>query len=1000
MHSHIPLSSRLRMAASAMALVIGLFTYADASAQSAPPSPGPDRPQEVVVTGIRKSLLNAVQTKRKADSIVDAISAEDMGAFPDQNIAESLQRVTGVQIQRDRGEGRDISIRGLDPKFAHVTLNGDGLMSISGAGINTTAPAPNRSFDFTTLSSQFVGALVVYKTPTADIEEGGLAGSVDVRTLRPLDLRKRRLVLDVEAVDNSYVSRTGSHITAMYADQFFGRKLGVALGYEYSKRYMNTQSYQSSGQDSRAENQLRGLGKPVAYTNTGAVASGPYLDWNGDGDNLDAYRFNHLVQFQDDEGTRERTTFNIGLQWRPTEHLELRFDGIAGHYESLFLSAAETFQAHLGYNPKLTGNLVAADHISSIAPFAGDTSVTGKTTCPAATPPGACTTAGAGTLPVAGLIDYYDLRGGLADNYTKTSNQTTDLINYQLAGIYRLNHFTIEAQAGINQSKKIWGNYGIDGFSFKELVYDQRTDLAGIPTMAYGAGSNVLTASTYYTGGSMFTGQLTPQSVGNKLGALDITWHDIGIQWLTQLKAGYKYSDMRVHQGNAGLNALAGSVDSTGCHQGNVSALTGDMPVANNPGDNGCGFALTNWMTTFGGSDFLSRYNRGSAFPRTWIGPDTRRFLAKFPLQTLEALPGAVTSNPANIWTVKEINQAAYVRADFSFLGGDLTGNVGVRAFTTRQSGAATTGDLNTLVQLNTSTLVYGSATAAVINHNAYSSALPSLNVRYALAPDKIIRFGAARTITRPDLANLVPGNGSISFTTQTATIANTDLKPYYADNYDASGEWYLSNEALVSMDVFYKYIRGYYVSSSSIVNVTYKDLNGINQPLTLQAKTAVNGSATSTRGVEISYQQPLTMLPAPLDGLGVIFNYTRTKAGGIQTAPTSPKYPLPFVSRDALNAVLYYEKDKVSARFAYDWRGAYVETAGGVGGDARGGSYVKDLGFLDFSSKYQINTHVSLSLDGTNLLDTPTMRVNIYGFGHGYEVNGRTWTIGVRYVY
>ncbi len=90
-------------------------------------SDGADEVGEVVVTGIRQSLRNAIDNKRTADSVVDAILAEDMGAFPDQNIAESLQRGTGVQIQRDRGEGRDISNRGLDPKCARIMLNGDGM---------------------------------------------------------------------------------------------------------------------------------------------------------------------------------------------------------------------------------------------------------------------------------------------------------------------------------------------------------------------------------------------------------------------------------------------------------------------------------------------------------------------------------------------------------------------------------------------------------------------------------------------------------------------------------------------------------------------------------------------------------------------------------------------------------------------------------------------------------------------------------------------------------
>ncbi len=981
----------LRSAVSAVALGSALLIGNTAFAQD---NTAAEANQEVVVVGIRKSLQSALQTKRNADSVVDVISAEDMGAFPDQNMAESLQRVTGIQITRDRGEGRDISIRGLDPKFAHITFNGDGMMSISGASINATAPAPGRSFDFTVLSSDFVGALVVYKTPTADIEEGGLAGSVDVRTVRPLDLRKRKFAFTAEAYGNSYVDHTGEHYSLMYADQFFGRKLGVALGYEYSKRYMDTQYFLSSGQENRAENQYKFQGQAAtpankAYTDTGALAAGGYMDFNFDGDNLDAYRLLTMLKFNNDPGYRARTTYNASLQWRPTSRLDLRFDGIASSFRTDFMNETQGFHLQLGADPSYIGNRVKADHISSIPVQSDDFSSTGLTTCDK--PVTTCSTAGAGTLPVSGIIDYADLAGEFYDNFTKRNSSTTNLVNFQLSGTYKFDHFTIEAQGGYNQTKKVWNTGGMDAFGYQEAVYDQRTDISGIPSLSFGAGAaRVADPKTYYSGGAFYTGSMTPQSLRNHLGSLDVTWHDTGISWLTSVKAGYKYTDMKVYQGNVTINASAAK----------IATLTGDALVPNSPGDGGTAIDLAPYMTTFGGPDFLSRYHGDSVFPKTWLGVDTAGFLQKYPLSQILALPGVVTTNLTSTWLVQERNQAAYVRFDFSLLDGDLTGNAGVRAFKTFQSGATYTGDLSTLVQTSASTLVYGVASGYVVNHNEYDSALPSLNIKYQLGDDKVIRFGAARTVTRPDIGNLVPGNGSLNLIAQTATLTNTNLKPYYADNYDLSGEWYLSHEALLSVDLFYKYIRGYYVTAPSTFNITYKDLNGNTVPLALLATTSVNGSSTSTRGMEISYQQPFTMLPAPWDGLGVIVNYTGTLAGRIQTSATSGRYPLPFVSKDAYNLVVYYEKGPASARLAYNWRGDYVETPGGFGADPRGGSYVKANGNLDFSSKYKVSDQFSVTLNCTNILDTPVEKTTIYGFGRGWEVNGRTLEFGVRYTY
>lgn len=163
---------------------------------------------DIVVTGIRASLASAINQKRQADSIVDTIAAEDIGAFPDTNIAESLQRVTGIQIARNRGEGQSISIRGLEPKFARVLLNGDGVTSLSPSGINTVGTAgQSRTFDFTILAPDFISALEVYKSPTADLDEGGMAGTVNIKTIRPLDLKSRRLNVNIQGSKNSYADQ-------------------------------------------------------------------------------------------------------------------------------------------------------------------------------------------------------------------------------------------------------------------------------------------------------------------------------------------------------------------------------------------------------------------------------------------------------------------------------------------------------------------------------------------------------------------------------------------------------------------------------------------------------------------------------------------------------------------------------------------------------------------------------------------------------------------------
>src|SRR4051812_28067900 len=154
--------------------------------------PAADQLDEVVVTGIRGSLKQSMEIKRDATGVVDAISAEDIGKFPDSNLAESLQRITGVSIDRVNGEGSAITVRGFGPNFNLVTLNGRQLPAatvgtISGNPTSAGAQGTSRSFDFATLASEGVSGLEVYKTGNAAVPSGGIGATINIKTIRPLD---------------------------------------------------------------------------------------------------------------------------------------------------------------------------------------------------------------------------------------------------------------------------------------------------------------------------------------------------------------------------------------------------------------------------------------------------------------------------------------------------------------------------------------------------------------------------------------------------------------------------------------------------------------------------------------------------------------------------------------------------------------------------------------------------------------------------------------------
>jgi iron complex outermembrane receptor protein len=185
-----------RAGVSSVALCVAMLGAATAQAQGAANDKGADK--EIVVTGIRQSLANALSAKRDSDQVMDAISAEDVGKFPDKNVGEALQRITGVQISRAGGEGSAVSIRGVDPGLIRVEVNGQSQLS-SFAG-DVAGASTNPAVEFRDIPAEFISRLEVVKSASADMTEGGLGGTVRLITRRPFDSRKDYLAGSIQGV--------------------------------------------------------------------------------------------------------------------------------------------------------------------------------------------------------------------------------------------------------------------------------------------------------------------------------------------------------------------------------------------------------------------------------------------------------------------------------------------------------------------------------------------------------------------------------------------------------------------------------------------------------------------------------------------------------------------------------------------------------------------------------------------------------------------------------
>ncbi len=274
-------------------------------AQQAQPSEQPSQElEEVVVSGIRESLRSAVAVKRDSIQAIDAISAEDVGDFPDKNVGEALQRVPGVQINRQDGEGRAVSIRGADQSLIRVEINGVSALSLTVGG--------GRDVDFRDIPVEFISRVEAVKTPTPEMTEGGI-GTVRLYTRRPLDTPDGYMAGSVQGVYSDLADEYDPKLAFIASKNFLDNTLGVQFSTQWENRHIYSNNARTTGWLRRA---------PAA---TGAGATpGRGTDVNGDG-TLDWVP--EIPRYINDRRETTRTAFNGVVQWKPTEALEFYLDG-------------------------------------------------------------------------------------------------------------------------------------------------------------------------------------------------------------------------------------------------------------------------------------------------------------------------------------------------------------------------------------------------------------------------------------------------------------------------------------------------------------------------------------------------------------------------------------------------------------------------------------------------------------------------------------------------
>lgn len=893
----------------------------------------------IVVSGIRASQQAAIDIKRNSVMVVDSIVAEDLGKLPDQNVAESLQRIPGVTIERNRGEGRFITVRGFGPKFNAVTVNGRTLATDNNG----------REFSFDVLPSEIISGADVYKSPQASLNGSSIGATVDVKTLHPLDQRDD---LEISASANAMWSEIRDTINPEFSGVASWKNepgtFGLALSGVYAEQKNRNDEFTIG-----AGHVKRGSVQPSVTADPDNGVSGRGRDYwfgrTGDGvnefsgvdmpSNLSPFFF---------ERDLKRWAVNGSAQMRPDDTLTVTVDAL--HASAQFIEQ----QTGLAYDFS-GGTLV--EHVVEGGSIVDGFDLGDGTT--------------ADNVQVGGKTLYQRVDGGFVDQIVQYDDRdvTTDQlgVNFDWTPTpeFRLrldgSYSKAERRGRENSRFTTIRRKNIDYF------YDRRS---GSPIYDYGLSSpNYDNAATNPQG---ITAHYYIWGGGSNVDD-EIMEYKIDTEWNPGLGAFTFY-------GGAFKNNRTKTINGAEMPFGQQCAYCGSDRVLPeslfSPTDRG----------------FFSGYD--GDIVRDWViyDPDALvQQVDQFAQEDGIAFDPAVSS-PSASSEVDEDVWGGYLMADFETQLGsmDLAVNAGLRYENTdyTSSGASRT-VLSAVPNNQGQNIIVVSDIVPVSFRGKYEDWLPSLNVKLNVTPEFILRLAASKVLTRPTLSDLSPRQ-SIQTNPGNETIrrGNPDLEPFRAKQVELGAEWYFTSNSLLSGAVFYKDIESF---------VTLVTTPQLVDQVTFQVTVPDNGEGATVKGFEIGYRQSFdSWLPAPFDGLGVqtSFNYTDSDAEYTNQV-ANVNFGLEGLSKYSYSLIGYYEKYGIQARVAYTYRDNFLQVASGRNGEPE---YFDAYGQLDASLSYDISDNFTVYADVINLNDAKEF---IYSVSEDrtkeYRMVGRRVSTGVR---
>jgi TonB-dependent receptor len=910
--------------------------------------------EEIIVTGFRGSLIQATNAKRESTGFTDSIFAEDIGKFPDTNLAESLNRIPGVQLTREiNGEGLNISVRGLGTNFTKVLLN-SAQISVASSG-RTDSQNQNREVDLDLFPTELFTRLDVNKTPMASTVEGGVAGVVNMRSARPFDREGRSLTYSVQG-NYGTISEEFSPRVALIGSQTWdlagGGQFGALLGIASVRNKSRTEGFETIGwTNANLTDAQCGAGTPAGGTGNpcnqpfggngfnipgtvpvnagngliaGTVIDAAFLQARNPGTSLAALGNGLLPRLGRDslsEGSRDRDSALLSLEYRPSDSLHFYADILYGHADREFQRTDMNWVVRNSNAMVPLGVTVDSNNVVTGGTFANSQFFLEA-------------------RPYHEILDFYNVNPGVMW-------QPTDWLRIDGQFNYSKSEFERHAPTILFNTPL---NTGLT------VTFDNSGDF---PTIASNRDLNDPNLGWVWAGGRVNV-QNEYRDTETKGTRWDFTvGRDEGIN----VRFGAAYDDVsRTIDARDNSQRWQNFVCGGG---GAGSGPTDTLPTTNPSCDGRAGSAITQ-------ANLASYIRQGEL---GFVTIDFDRFFKDTNYDAYDSAAPSVSSaaTGASSGTIGERTTGAYIEINgiTSVLDRDLRFNAGVRYATTDQeiTGPQTINGVTSFLTLA----------------QTYDEYLPAFNAVWEVVPNVNLRLAASRTLTRPNPSAMLPGTTFSDPSAQSANQGNPSLAPYLSNNFDFGGEWYTGHGGYFGVALFTKSITGFTVQGTNTIpfnqlGVAFDSLTTLQQQaitnrggpnvatVTVTQQVNANG-VLDIEGMELTWVQPLDFL---LDGLGFTANYTKINQSGSGTGAPAVAVG---ISPTTYAATGYYEHGPVSFRLSYVWNDAQISSGPNQNSVPVAQIRTDARGQLDMQASWTFENLPSqprLTLDVQNLLDEP----------------------------